>query len=191
MELICNGCEATAKQANSGKVSRIASLRTGGILCLFWLLAFTASCLVPEDVGSNAGKELKAFPPAGEGMSRFVIMLPPRKEEELLKVQLLVGKTVKLDSRNSYFFGGKLETETIQGWGYDRYVLKALGPMAGTLMAVDPNVLKVDRFITLGGEPEILRYNSRLPLVVYVPEGVEVRYRIWRGDNKLENACDQ
>jgi ecotin len=185
MELICNGCEATAKQANSGKVSRIASLRLCGILCLFWLLAFNASCLVPEDVGSNAGKELKAFPPAGEGMSRFVIMLPPRKEEELLKVQLLVGKTVKLVPQNRYFFGGRLETETITGWGYDRYVLKSLGPMAGTLMAAHPNEPKVERFITLGGEPELLRYNSRLPLVVYVPEGVEVRYRIWRADQEI------
>jgi ecotin len=24
-----------------------------------------------------------------------------------------------------------------------------------------------------------VRYNSRLPLVVYVPEGVIVRYRVW------------
>jgi ecotin len=42
-------------------------------------------------------------------------------------------------------------------------------------------VPKVDRFITLGGEPQLLRYNSRLPLVVYAPDGVEVRYRLWRG----------
>ena len=51
--------------------------------------------------------------------------------------------------------------------------------MAGTLMAVDPNAPKVPRFITLGGEPYLIRYNSLLPVVVYVPKGVEVRYRIW------------
>lgn len=154
------------------------------------VLAFTLSAQFDGkgEVGSTAAKELKAFPPAGEGMSRFVIMLPPRKEEELLKVQLLVGKTVKLDPRNRYFFGGKLETETITGWGYDRYILKSLGPLAGTLMAVNPNEPKADRFITIGGEPELLRYNSRLPLVVYVPQGVEVRYRIWRGDTLLQSA---
>jgi ecotin len=57
--------------------------------------------------------------------------------------------------------------------------------MAGTLMAVDPNAPKVDRFISLGGEPYLIRYNSRLPVVVYVPEGAEVRYRIWRaGETK-------
>jgi len=38
---------------------------------------------------------------------------------------------------------------------------------------------KLNRFITLGGEPYFIRCNSRLPIVVYVPEGVEVRYRIW------------
>ncbi|NBZ96270.1 MAG: proteinase inhibitor I4 serpin [Proteobacteria bacterium] len=139
----------------------------------------------------DIARELKAFPPACEGMRRFVITLPPQADEDLLKIQLLIGKTVKLDPQNRYFFGGRLETETIQGWGYDRYVLKSLGPMAGTLMAVDPNVPKIARFITLGGEPELLRYNSRLPLVVYVPEGVEVRYRIWRGDNRVDNARHQ
>ena len=148
-------------------------------------LLLIALSLLATGQGADIARELKAFPPAGEGMNRFVITLPEQPDEDLLKVQLLVGKTVKLDPQNRYFFGGRLETETIQGWGYDRYVLKSLGPMAGTLMAVDPNVPKIDRFITLGGEPELLRYNSRLPLVIYVPDGVEVRYRIWRGDDKV------
>jgi len=41
----------------------------------------------------------------------------------------------------------------------------------------------VNRFITLGGGPFLIRYNSRLPIVVYVPEDVEVRYRIWSADS--------
>lgn len=60
--------------------------------------------------------------------------------------------------------------------------------MAGTLMAVDPKGPKVDRFITLGGEPQLIRYNSRLSMVVYVPVGVGVSYRIWRGEHKTTNA---
>ena len=58
--------------------------------------------------------------------------------------------------------------------------------MAGTLMAVDPDASKVNRFIPLGGEPYLIRYNSKLPVVVYVPEGVEVRYRIWRAGAKIK-----
>ena len=54
-------------------------------------------------------------------------------------------------------------------------------------MAVDPDVPKVARFITLGGEPCIIRYNSRLPIMVYVPEGVEVRYRIWTTGAELKS----
>ena len=131
---------------------------------------------------------MKAFPPADAEQTRFVISVPKQDDEYAFKVELVIGKTVKADPVNHFFFGGKLETETIQGWGFDRYILRKLGPMAGTLMGVEPGTPNVDRFVTIGGEPQLLRYNSRLPLVVYVPKGVEVRYRIWRADAKSETA---
>jgi ecotin len=126
-----------------------------------------------------AADNLKAFPPAEEGMVRYVLQLPRQADESAFKVELIVGKMVQIDEQNRYFFGGKIETETVKGWGFTRYKVSKLGPMAGTRMAVDPNAPKVARFITIGGDPYIIRYNSRLPIVVYVPEGVEVRYRIW------------
>jgi ecotin len=122
---------------------------------------------------------MKAFPPADEGMVRYVLPLPQEKDESALKVELIVGKTVLVDAANTYFFGGKIEAQTIQGWGFPRYNVSQLGPMAGTLMAVDPNAPKVERFVPIRGEPFLIRYNSRLPIVVYAPEGVEVRYRVW------------
>ena len=128
----------------------------------------------------QAADNMKAFPPAGEGMVRYVLQLPKQDDESALKVELIVGQTVQTDERNSYFFGGKIEAETIEGWGFTRYMVSQLGPMAGTLMAIDPDAPKVARFIPLGGDPYLIRYNSRLPIVVYVPEGVDVRYRIWR-----------
>ena len=137
---------------------------------------------------ARAADTMKAFPPAEAGMARYVINLPPQTSEADFKVELVIGKTLKTDAKNRYFFGGTLETETIKGWGYHRYILRKLGPMAGTLMAVDPNAPQVERFIALRGEPQLLRYNSRLPLVVYVPEGVEVRYRIWRAEPAIAQA---
>ncbi len=137
---------------------------------------------------TRAADNLKAFPPADAGQARYVVQLPAEADEDALKVELLVGRTVETDAANRYFFGGRLEAETIQGWGFTRYVLRELGPMAGTLMAVDPEAPKVQRFITIGGEPLLLRYNSRLPLVVYVPEGVEVRFRLWRADGDVRRA---
>ncbi len=126
----------------------------------------------------NAADSMKAFPPAKEGIVRYILQLPKQMDESVLKVELIVGKTARVDS-NRYFFGGKIEKKVIMGWGYSRYVVSKLGPMAGTLMATDPSVPKTDRFVKLAGEPYLIRYNSRLPVVVYVPDGVEVRYRIW------------
>ena len=129
---------------------------------------------------------MKAFPPAEAGMVRHVLQLPERDDESAFKVELVVGKTVQTDPHNRHFFGGEILEETIEGWGFPRFVVRALGPMGGTLTAVDPDAPKVDRFVTLRGEPFLIRYNSRLPVVVYVPEGVEVRYRIWSAGPGLE-----
>jgi ecotin len=143
--------------------------------------ACSAICLslILVAAAGRAADNMKAFPPADEGMVRFVLQVPKHDDESAYRVELIVGKTVEVDERNRYFFGGKIQTETIKGWGFLRYIVSKLGPMTGTLMAIDPNAPKVRRFVTLAGEPYLVRYNSRSPIVVYVPEGVEVRYRIW------------
>jgi ecotin len=143
-------------------------------LCCIIALAFL-STMLPVLAADN----MKAFPPAEEGMIRYVLQLPKQDDESVYKVELIAGKTVEVDEVNRYFFSGTIEKETISGWGFPRYNVSELGPMAGTLMAVDPDAPKVSRFIALGGEPYLISYNSRLPIVVYAHEGVEVRYRIW------------
>ena len=127
----------------------------------------------------HAVDNLKAYPPADKDKVRHVLQLPAQDDESVFKVELIVGKTVQVDKENNYFFGGAIKEENIKGWGFTRYIVSKLGPMAGTLMTTDPSAPKVHRFIKLSGEPYFIRYNSRLPIVVYVPKGVEVRYRIW------------
>lgn len=133
-------------------------------------------------VSVQAGDNLQAFPPAKPGMVRHVLWLQTQEDESIFKVELIAGKTVRVDTENRYFFEGKIEEKTIQGWGYTYYTVSPLGPMAGTLMAVDPNAPKKDRFVPLGGKPYLIQYNSRLPIVVYAPEGVELRYRTWTAE---------
>ncbi|MFM8419847.1 MAG: ecotin [Verrucomicrobiota bacterium] len=142
------------------------------------------SCLVALAQGLLHAEDpnMKAFPAPEKGMTRHVLSLPARKDESAFKVEILVGKTVKTDPANRFFFAGKIEEETIQGWGFPKYTVRSLGPLAGTRMAVDPKAPATDRFVTLGGEPYLLRYNSRLPVVVYVPEGAGVRYRLWKAE---------
>ncbi len=146
------------------------------------LISILLLVLIPS-IG-QAVDNMKAFPPTEKCMVRYVLNLEPQADESAFKVELLVGKVVYIDSNNRYHFGGQIEREVIQGWGYPLYKLQKLGPMAGTLMAVDPNAPKIDRFITITSPPELIRYNSRLPIVVYLPVGVEVRYRIWRADKE-------
>jgi serine protease inhibitor ecotin len=86
-----------------------------------------------------AADDMKAFPPAEQGMIRHVIRLPKQKDETAFKIELIIGKTIRTDAKNGNFFGGTLETENIPGWGFNRYILRKLGPLAGTLMAVDPD----------------------------------------------------
>jgi ecotin len=146
------------------------------LLLIFALITFAPLLSV------QAADDMKAFPPAEQGMVRHVLQLPNHEDETVFKVELIAGNTVRIDAGNRYFFGGTIEAKTIQGWGYTFYRVSKLGPMAGTLMAIDPNAPKLDRFVSLGGEPYLIRYNSNLPVVVYAPEGVEVRYRIWSAE---------
>lgn len=146
----------------------------------------TALSLLAVMLSVQAADNMKAFAPAKEGMIRHVLQLPKQDDESAFKVELIAGKTVQVDQENRYFFGGKIETETIAGWGFPRYNVSELGPMAGTRMATDPNAPKVNKFVSLRGEPYLIRYNSRLPIVVYAPEGVEVRYRIWSAQPEMK-----
>lgn len=86
-------------------------------------------------VSGHAADSLEAFPPAEAGMTRHVLRLPEKEDESRFKVELVVGKTVETDGANRHFFGGRLEAETVKGWGFTRHVLGELGPMAGTRMA--------------------------------------------------------
>jgi ecotin len=149
-------------------------------VCSIAVLSFLAAV-----ISAHAADTMQAFPQAEEGMVRYVLQLPKQDDESAFKVELIVGKTVAVDEVNKYFFGGQIEKETIEGWGYTRYTVNKLGPMGGTLMAVDPKAPKVERFVMLAGEPYLIRYNSRLPIVVYVPYGVEVRYRIWKAGDEV------
>ena len=122
---------------------------------------------------------MKAYPPAADGMKRVVVYLESKEEEDDYRIELMVGKTVEVDAANRFFFSGNLEEETIEGWGFPKYIVKQIGPMAGTRIGVDPDAPKVKRFVKLGGEPTLVRYNSKLPVVVYVPKDAEVKLKVW------------
>ena len=128
------------------------------------------------------------YPVAEEGVARFVIHLPhkDRAEEKGFKVELIVGRVMPTDGVNRVGLGGSIERKTLQGWGYDYYVVADLGPAMSTLIGVPQGKPKVEKFVT--GPSRLIRYNSRLPVVVYVPADAEVRYRIWQASETINKA---
>ncbi len=123
----------------------------------------------------------KAYPAAAAGMKRIVIHLDAQADEYAWKIELSVGKVMETDGVNHIGGGAKIAEKTVDGWGYSYFEAKADGPMATTLIGVPPGTPKVTRFVTMAGTGPV-RYNSRLPLVVYVSEGLEVRYRLWKAE---------
>ena len=149
-----------------------------------WRLALGASAaaLCAGAASAQSGPrpprdELQAFPQAGPGQARRVIRLPAERDENRLKVGLIVGRTMWVDC-NRQVFSAKIDERTAEGWGYNYYVVTNVGPPASTMMAC-PTKARSQQFVRSAQEP-LLRYNSRLPLVVFAPTDVEVRYRIWR-----------
>ncbi|HVI47202.1 MAG TPA: serine protease inhibitor ecotin [Chitinophaga sp.] len=127
----------------------------------------------------NSEKELKAFPAAKKGFKRYVIQLENKADENNYQVEILAGKKMKVDCNNHGLIG-KYNTRDVKGWGYTYYEYISNGLTRSTLMAC-PDKQLVEKFIA---EPKLVRYNSKLPVVVYVPDGFEVRYKIWERQDK-------
>ncbi len=124
-----------------------------------------------------AADPLAPFPPARAGEIRYVIDLPPRADEALHQVELIAGRTLAVDC-NRHHLSGDWEEISIAGWGYTYQRLRQVGPLLSTRMACPPGSTQ-PTFVKIGGEARLVRYNSRLPLVIHAPAEVEIRYRIW------------
>jgi ecotin len=146
------------------------------------LAVFSASAFGAEH------PELKAFPPAREGMERFVIVLQhkERGEEDNFQVEIIVGKEMLTDGVNRVRLGNTIEPRPLPGWGYTYYEVTGSSATMSTMMAPPPGAPMVTTFVT--ATPLHVRYNSRLPIVVYVPTGYEVHYRIWQAPGTAEKA---
>ncbi|MGL6243404.1 serine protease inhibitor ecotin [Pseudomonas sp.] len=133
--------------------------------------------------------EVAPFPKPENGFIRQVIHVAPQPQEGNFQVEVLAGKTLTVDC-NRQRLGGILEEKNLEGWGYPFYRLeKVIGPMS-TMMAC-PDGQRKNEFVPVVGDGFMLRYNSKLPIVLYVPKDIEVRYRIWSASSKVEKAVQE
>ena len=157
-----------------------------------WTINTTVGLIVAAlSSAAHAAKleEVAPFPKPESGFARQVIHLTPQAREDDYQVEILAGKTLNVDC-NRQRLGGILEEKNLEGWGYPFYRLeKVIGPMS-TLMAC-PDGKSHQDFVPVVGDGFMLRYNSKLPIVLYVPKDVEVRYRIWSASSKVDKAVEE
>ena len=142
---------------------------------LFAAFASTSAWAASNEAGAQPLEKVAPYPKAEKGMKRQVIQLTPEKDESTLKVELLIGQTLEVDCNQHRL-------------GYDYYVFDKVTSPVSTMMAC-PDGKKEKKFITAYlGDDGMLRYNSKLPIVVYTPENVDVKYRIWKAEDKIQDA---
>lgn len=153
------------------------------------LTCTTVACAIGPEHASIAPPvlaDVAPFPAAKAGQARHVIWLPKKAEEALLKVELVPGQVLQTDC-NTHGLIATLTAQDLAGFGYTYYELSNVkGPIA-TLMAC-PEGTEKQAFVAAQSDNYMLGYNSKLPIVVYTPENLEVRYRIWSGDKDLHSA---
>ena len=129
----------------------------------------------------EAVKNLKPYPETIDSLERYVIFVDKQADESLFEVELVAGKVLEADCNNHRLIGSFTES-TVQGWGYNYYVFETEGNIISTMMMC-PGA-KTEKFIA--GESLSVRYNSRLPIVVYLPKGYELKYKIWTAGEEMK-----
>ena len=121
----------------------------------------------------SAQHELKAFPTQLAGHQRHVIELPALPDEDAHKLELIGGKAMTVDC-NARGMDGHFEPREVPGRKPTYWVFTSQGQVMSTRMACPPGS---DRREFVSAKTLLVPYNSRLPLVVFVPDGFELRWR--------------
>jgi len=130
-----------------------------------------------ESASEEARKAIAAYPEAEQGQQRWIIWLTPRAEraeEAGLLLQIRVGMDVETDGVNRYGLVGQLSNRSVSGWGYNYYLYEGQPIVTSTRMGSMGFGVEDTTVWTV---PTVIPYNSRLPVVVYTPEQMQVSHR--------------
>ena len=179
-----------------GRFNAQRSVRAG---LLAVALAGTGAAITAQPVTAIPRLDLSGYPAPAPGLQRWVIQpsgLLPKSADPLIsanphdwRVQLLVGKNVDLDCNNSWLSGPPLRMQRLpEASGKALFVVK--GPLAvmTTRKACPPDQARQRSFLSLGKQPYLVPYNPSWPIVVDLPAGAELRWRVWKAETRQLEA---
>lgn len=161
------------------KIKKLIVVSILTLLCVSFELASAQSVIQKQS--------LDIFPSPQEGYTQFVIDVPHSDKDNQKKIELFVGKWAETDKCNTHVLSGVLQEKDLQGWGYTFFEFETKGDIMSTMMGC-PDSEKINKFVHSQGK--VVRYNGKLPLVVYVPEGYEVQYKIWKAEDDIFKALE-
>lgn len=151
---------------------------------LLHLVVLIASTFAFGQEENYESLEIEMFPKAETGFKQVYIKVPEVENEENYKIELHIGKDTSVDC-NQHFMNGQFSEQNLDGWGYTYFKAESDGAISSTKMACLDSKLE-RKFITL--TPQLVRYNSKLPVVVYVPENFSVKYKIFKASDAFLDA---
>ena len=163
-------------------------MKKGKLKVLSILVAFITLSVQAMAQQVITKQDLSIFPKPEAGYKKVVIEVPYSSKDDQKKIEFSVGKWMEVDGCNYFNLQGTLESKDLQGWGYNYYVFTTNGQVTSTMIGC-PDAAKRHLFVT--ARPEMVRYNGKLPIVVYVPEEYDVQFKIYKAEEETYWAAEE
>ena len=140
---------------------------------------------------------LTGYPEPAPGLKRWVIQpsgLLPKSADPLIsahpldwRIQLIVGQTVRLDCNTKRLSGSGMTMRMLPK-ASGKALFEVKGPVAviSTKMACPDDQPTRTSFLSLGKQPYLVPYNASWPIVVDLPVGTELRWRVWKAETRQQ-----
>lgn len=152
------------------------------------LVAFAGLSLSSAMAQETISKvDVSIFPKPEKGYKMMVIEVPFSANDADKKISFFAGKYMDTDSCNNFSLQGTFETKDLKGWGYNYYVYKTDGNVMSTNMGCGDSKT-VYRFVS--GVSETINYNGKMPIVIYVPENIDIQFKIYEANKEAYRAAE-
>lgn len=148
-------------------------------------IVFFISILLNFSIIAKENDAINMYPNPKEGYEQKVIQLDTLSNEDQYMVEIFVGKLMTVDACNRHNLMGTWKQEDVQGWGYSYYEFISNAEVMSTMIGCLDTTLQEKLIRGMGN---MIRYNSKIPIVLYIPQGMTLQYRIWTTDNEWKQS---